>query len=153
MAVLTGFLRPGPTTIWSFPPMKIYQVWSFHKNRKLTNIFFFGDLQRISPNKTPPPKKKRLNIWSDSLGKVEKPIFLRVFFLRMLACRWGKGWVGMGHKKTSRGVAFLGSVGRGVKPKVVRKLLVEKPLFAMGQKNPELHKIVGNCFPPPKKIA
>ena len=48
----------------------------------------------------------------------------------------------MGHKKPSRGVAFLGSVGRGVKPKVVRKLLVEKPLFGMGQKKPKLHKIV-----------
>ena len=108
MAVLTGFLRPGPTTIWSFPPMKIYQVWSFHKNRKLTNIFFLEDLREFLPTKPPPPKKKKAEYLIRLVGESGKTNLFACFFSQDAGVQVRKrvGWDGSQKNLTRSGFSW-----------------------------------------------
>ena len=53
------------------------------------------------------------------------------------------GWDGSQQKPQEEWWLFLGGLGGGVRPKVARKLLVEKPLFGMGHKK---HRVAQNCM-------
>ena len=130
MAALRGFLRPGPTTMLFFPPKK-------NVSSLVLPTFFVETFREFLPTQPPPKKTAEYLIWL--AGKVEKPIFFRFFFSGCWRAGEEKGGlVGMGHKiyLTRSGLSWE---RWEVKPKVVRKLLVEKPLFGMGHKNPELH--------------